>query len=122
MRSFERATGERTGRTRKGREVSEKPPAMRRSGSVAHPEEPKFAISWAVGIARDGRTEQTVPMVAEGCIIGAAQDAKTEILVNGHPLAPEAGHLDSSTLGNPPHARYSKHLGRDRLDQPPHGS
>ena len=47
-----------------------------------YPEEPKLARSWAAGVALDGKIEQTAPMVAVGCIIDVAQDAKTEILSN----------------------------------------
>ena len=62
-----------------------------------YPEEPKLARSWAAGVARDGKAEQTAPMVAVGCIINAAQDAKTEILAELKSQGFEVGFASHQT-------------------------
>jgi len=79
-----------------------------------YPEEPKLARSWAAGVARDRKAEQTAPMVAVGCIIDAAQDAKTEMLARMETpdeiLARRDSTGTSEWLGDQPMAVQKKKL------------
>src|SRR5512136_1412949 len=62
-------------------EVSKKSPQMRPSRPLACREKPELALSWAAGVARDGKIKKTGPMGEVGCTIDGGQDAKTEIPV-----------------------------------------